>query len=138
MFALVTGFPLFIGLVKGSISFLCLISVTPIMLLLSGRSHVRCLYTVLLALSGSCSFILVLCGVEFVAQGESYLSELGYIIAHSAYSAVYQYVRIVGFKRLLACSCMLSRLLKNALYRASDTLHASFCRYMFWLWPQVV
>ena len=36
MFALVTGFPLFIGLVKGSISFLCLISVTPIMLLLSG------------------------------------------------------------------------------------------------------
>ena len=120
MFALVTGFPLFIGLVKGSISFLCLISVTPIMLLLSERSHVRRLYTVLLALSGSCPFILVLCGVEFVAQGESYLSELGYIIAHSAYSAV------------------LSRLLKNALYRASDTLHASFCRYMFWLWPQVV
>ena len=101
MFALVTGFPLFIGLVKGSISFLCLISVTPIMLLLSGRSHVRCLYTVLLALSGSCSFILVLCGVEFVAQGESYLSELGYIIAHSAYSAVYQYVRIVGFQKVV-------------------------------------
>ena len=45
MFALVTGFPLFIGLVKGSISFLCLISVTPIMLLLSERSHVRCLGT---------------------------------------------------------------------------------------------
>lgn len=84
-----------------SISFLCLISVTPIMLLLSGRSHVRRLYTVLLALSGSCSFILVLCGVEFVAQGESYLSELGYIIAHSAYSAVYQYVRIVGFQKVV-------------------------------------
>lgn len=38
MFALVTGFPLFAGLVKGSIYFLCLISVTPIMLLLSGRA----------------------------------------------------------------------------------------------------
>lgn len=101
MFALVTGFPLFAGLVKGSIYFLCLISVTPIMLLLSGRSHVRRLYTVLLALSGSCSFILVLCGVEFVAQGESYLSELGYIIAHSAYSAVYQCVRIVGFQKVV-------------------------------------
>ena len=66
MFALVTGFPLFIGLVKGSISFLCLISVTPIMLLLSERSHVRRLYTVLLALSGSCSFILAVCSIEAI------------------------------------------------------------------------
>ena len=36
-----------------------------------------------------------------LAQGESYLSELGYIIAHSAYSAVYQYVRIVGFQKVV-------------------------------------
>ena len=80
MFALVTGFPLFAGLVKGSIYFLCLISVTPIMLLLSGRSHVRRLYTVLLALSGSCSFVFAFAGIEFIADCQSCLAMCGMLV----------------------------------------------------------